>query len=143
MNWGFNKKYFVGFVLLFLVEACIALFVNDRFVRPFVGDVIVVWLVFAFARSFYAGGKDWQIAAGVFLFAALVELGQYLDLISRFGLRDSHTVRIVLGSTFDWKDILAYGVGAACIVLARRASAGRGNCPASLGAHSGRTVNDA
>ena len=34
----FRLNYFLVFLLLFLVEVCIALFVRDRFVRPYLGD---------------------------------------------------------------------------------------------------------
>lgn len=117
MKLGFHKKYFFIFLSLFLLESCIALFVHDRFIRPFVGDVLVVWLVFAFVRMFFDGGKDWQVASGVFAFAVLVEAGQYFDLVSLLGLQDSLMARVVIGSVFDWKDILAYGVGAIVLMV--------------------------
>ncbi len=34
--------YLLAFVLLLVVEVCIALFVHDAFVRPYVGDVLPV-----------------------------------------------------------------------------------------------------
>jgi Protein of unknown function (DUF2809) len=121
MKPGFHKKYFFIFLSLFLLESCIALFVHDRFIRPFVGDVIVVWLVFAFVRMFFDRGKDWQIAAGVFAFAVLVEVGQYFDLVSLLGLQGSRMARVVIGSVFDWRDMLAYGVGVLVLMVKLRA----------------------
>ena len=116
----FHKQYFYIFLSLFLLESCIALFVHDGFIRPFVGDVLVVWLVFAFVRMFFDGGKDWQIAAGVFAFAVLVEVGQYFDLVSLLGLQGSRMARVVIGSVFDWRDILAYGVGVLVLMVISR-----------------------
>jgi len=111
MKLGFHKPYFYIFLSLFLLESCIALFVRDGFIRPFLGDVIVVWLVFAFVRAFVAGGENWHIAVGVFVFAVLVEAGQYFDVVSLLNLQESSLAQVVIGSVFDWKDILAYGVG--------------------------------
>jgi hypothetical protein len=117
MNLRFDKNWFYLFISLFLLECCIAFFVHDHFIRPFVGDVLVVWLVFAFVRAFVAGGENWHIAVGVFVFAVLVEAGQYFDLVSLLGLQESSMARVVIGSVFDWKDILAYGVGTMGIFL--------------------------
>jgi hypothetical protein len=102
-----------------LLEVSIALFVRDQFVRPFVGDVLVVILVCSFVQVFLDGPPT-QIAIGVFVFACLVELGQYLDLVSVLQLEGSKIASVIIGSTFDWKDILAYGVGAAIVIAARR-----------------------
>jgi len=116
-KFGFHWKYACVFAGLFLVEVCIALFLHDGFIRPFLGDMIVVWLVYAFVRSFYAGGKDWQVAAGVLAFAVLVEVGQYFGLVSLLGLEESRLARVAIGLVFDWKDILAYGVGAVVLIV--------------------------
>lgn len=38
--------YLTAFVILLMVEICIALFVHDRFIRPYVGDVLVTVLLY-------------------------------------------------------------------------------------------------
>ena len=129
MKPAFHKSYFIIFVSLFLLEACIAVFVKDQFVRPFVGDVLVIWLIYAFVRTFYAGPPT-PIATGVFLFACLVELGQYFKLVSRLNLQHFQIARVVMGSTFDWKDLLAYFVGAAVLIASEEWIKRRRNpCP--------------
>jgi hypothetical protein len=117
MKLGFHKQYFYMFLSLFLLESCIALFVHDRFIRPFLGDVIVVWLVFAFVRSFVVWGENWYVVVGVLAFAVLVEVGQFFDVISLLNLQESRIAQVVIGSVFDWKDILAYAVGALLIIV--------------------------
>ena len=48
--------YLAAFVILFLIEAAIALWVHDRFIRPYIGDVLVVVLVYVFVRIFFPSG---------------------------------------------------------------------------------------
>jgi len=40
----------------------------------------------------------------------------YLDLLGKLGLSQNKLLRIILGATFDWKDILAYFLGAAIVL---------------------------
>jgi hypothetical protein len=120
---GFHKRYLLISALVFLLEVCIGVFVHDRFVRPFVGDVLVVVLIYSLVRVFCESSPA-KVAVGVFAFACLVELGQYLDLVSVLGLQDSLVARIIIGATFDWKDILAYALGAALVIVGDRDRAG-------------------
>jgi hypothetical protein len=112
----FNPKYFCLTILLFLIEVYIALFVDDWFIRPFVGDVLVVILLYCFVRAF------WQVRAtvtalSVFAFACVIEVLQYFNLVDRLGVRQYKVLVVILGSTFDWKDILAYAIGTAIVLL--------------------------
>ena len=112
----FRLYYFLVFLLLFLVEVCIALFVRDRFVRPYLGDVLVVMLLYCFVRSFLKL-KPRVAALGVLLFAFLIEMLQYFRLVEVLGLRDNKIATTVLGSSFDWEDLLAYSLGAVLVLL--------------------------
>lgn len=47
MQIGFYKKNALLALLLFVVELTIAVFINDAFIRPFLGDVLVVMLLFS------------------------------------------------------------------------------------------------
>jgi len=51
------------------------------------------------------------------LFAYLIELGQYFDLVSILKLENYTIARIVIGSTFDVLDLLAYTIGATFLAL--------------------------
>ena len=48
----FSPKFLAFFILLLPTETAIVLFVHDSFVRPFVGDVLVVALIVFFVRTF-------------------------------------------------------------------------------------------
>lgn len=109
-KFRFNKNYFLLFVLLFVTEVLIALYVHDNFIRPFFGDFLVVILVYTFVMSFINAPKI-AVAVGVLLFAFVVELSQYLQLIELLGLHDSKLAKTVMGNSFMWEDILMYVLG--------------------------------
>ena len=105
--------YAAAFVVLLGIEVCIALFVHDSFVRPYIGDVLVVVVVYCAARIVFPAQFRWMSAA-VFVFAAAVELVQLTDFSSLFP--EGGLIATVLGSTFDPKDLLCYAVG--CVFCA-------------------------
>ena len=107
--------YAVLCAVLLGVEIFIALCVRDNFIRPYVGDVLVVILIACFLRVLVPVG--WRfLPLGVFLFAAAVEIGQYFDYASLLGLGENPFFRTLLGSTFSAQDLLCYAVG--CILFA-------------------------
>jgi hypothetical protein len=115
----FNSRYCGLTVLLFLVEVCIALFVSDRIIRPFVGDVLVVILIYCFLRTFLKLGVV-ATSFSVFVFACMVEVLQYFNLVERLGWQDNRALVVIIGTTFDWKDMLAYGLGTAITLIWER-----------------------
>lgn len=106
--------YGIATVVLFMAELLIALFVHDSFIRPYVGDVLVVVLIYTFVRIFLPEGVR-LLPLYIFLFAAGVEVLQYLRIVEILGLSDNRILSVVIGSVFDVKDIVCYGVG--CVVL--------------------------
>ncbi|MDG2074375.1 MAG: DUF2809 domain-containing protein [Polaribacter sp.] len=98
-------------VLLFVIELVIATYVHDQFIRPFVGDVLVVMLLFSFVRIFYKGNAR-NLGFGVLLFAFAIEISQYVELIKILGIEQHKIATIILGTTFNWIDIAAYILGA-------------------------------
>jgi phosphotransferase system glucose/maltose/N-acetylglucosamine-specific IIC component len=115
----FHRSFFLFTIVLFAVEVCIALFVRDQFVRPFVGDVLVVILLHCAVRTFL-NFDPWKVATGVLLFAFAVEYSQYLNLVERLGLGNNAVAKVVLGTTFQWGDLVAYTVGAVIAVVLDR-----------------------
>lgn len=107
-------RYLAAFIIIFMVEAWIALYVRDRFIRPYIGDMLVVVLVYCLVRTVFPGGIR-RLPLYIFLFASGVELLQYFHLVDLLGLQGYTAARIILGSVFDWKDIACYGAG--CLLL--------------------------
>lgn len=112
-------RYRVGYLLvtaiLLGIEILIALYVHDRFVRPYLGDVLVVILLYCFVRILMPE-RGRFLPLYIFLFAAAVEILQLFSLADRLGLEESRFFRVLIGSVFDWKDIVCYGGG--CLLLA-------------------------
>ena len=106
--------YAVLFLSVLLAEILIALFVKDAFVRPYVGDMLVTVLICSFLRIFFPTGVN-LLPVYVFLFAAAVELGQYLDMVKLLGLENNTFFSVLLGRTFSFPDIICYAVG--CVLF--------------------------
>ena len=110
-----NRKrfgYAAAFVALLLVEILIALFVHDRFVRPYIGDLLVTVLLCCLCRIVIPQGVP-MLPIWVFAFAALVEAGQYFDLVKLLGLEEHRFLSTLLGRTFSVWDLVCYGAGCA------------------------------
>lgn len=120
MLFTFNVKYLLLTIALFAVEVCIALFIKDSVVRPFVGDVLVVVLIYCFLRIFL--NSDYRkIAFGVFLFACCIEVLQFFDYVALLHLENNRVISIILGRTFEWKDFMAYFTGFLLIISTEKA----------------------
>ncbi|MBF6640797.1 DUF2809 domain-containing protein [Flavobacterium sp. J49] len=115
----FNRTYFLLTLLLFVTEVCIALFVHDNFVRPYIGDVLVVILIYCFVKSFLKVSVT-KAAIAVLLFAFTVETLQYLAIVEKLGLENNKIAKIVIGTSFSWEDILAYIIGIVMVMVSER-----------------------
>lgn len=105
--------------MLLAAEIIIALFVHDSFVRPYVGDVLVVAVICAFLRIFIPE-KIKFLPLLTAAFAVLVEFLQYFDFVSLLGLAGSRFFSVLLGRTFDVKDIICYAVGGILFFIAEK-----------------------
>ena len=112
----FRKQYFLLTILLFTIEVLIALFLHDRIIRPYVGDFLVVILIYCFVRTFFRI-SIFKAALGTLLFAYLVEFLQYLNIIGKLGLQNSRIANLILGNLFHWVDLIAYTLGIAAVII--------------------------
>ena len=112
----FNTKYFLFAIALFVIEVLIALFVHDRFVRPYVGDFLVVILIYCAVRTFIKASPA-KIALGVLLFSYAIEILQYFQIVDRLGLSGNEIAKTVIGYGFEWWDLVAYTLGVGLILI--------------------------
>lgn len=115
----FNKNYFGFAVLIFCIEVLIALFVKDQFVRPYLGDVLVVMLMYCFFKSFIKL-PVLTVAILVLVIAFGVEFLQFLNVVQMLHLEQSKMARTVLGTSFSWIDLLTYCIGITIVLLVEK-----------------------
>ena len=115
----FNKNYFGLATLVFVIEVLIALYVTDTFVRPYLGDVLVVILIYCFLKSFL---KLPVLTVSLFVLALsfAIEFLQFLNIVEKLGLENSKVARTVIGTSFSWTDLLAYIIGIAIVLLTEK-----------------------
>jgi len=115
MRWRFDPLSLVWAVALFIVLALLAT-VGARWgwLRSFFGDVLaVVWVYFVF-KTFNAA-RVLPLALAALGVGYAVELGQFLASAWHLHI-PNRALRIVLGSTADWWDVVAYTIGFAAVL---------------------------
>lgn len=116
INLQFNLKYFILTIVIFMAEVLIATKLKGLFfVRAYLGDVIVVMLIYTFIKSFFEVKSDRKLIFGIFIFSCIIEFAQYFNIAERLGFRPGSLMFIVIGNSFSWIDILCYGAG--CLIL--------------------------
>lgn len=115
-----SLKYIGIFVFLFVIEIVIAVYVKDDFVRPYLGDTIVVILIYAFVMGILKLADGFSnkaiVATAVLFFAFIIEGLQAISFIDKIGMGDIWWARIIFGTSFSWWDMLAY-VGGFLVIL--------------------------
>ena len=91
---------------------------NLGWLRGFGGDVLAVIWLYCLLRTALAAPAHW-LAAAALACGLLIEFGQFLAATLHWQI-GNRALRIVLGATPDWLDVLAYCIGFALILLARR-----------------------
>ncbi|MEO5910820.1 MAG: DUF2809 domain-containing protein [Pelobium sp.] len=114
--WRFNIGYFIASIFLFCVEVLIAIYAHDDIIRPFIGDLLVVILLYCMVKSVIQTGV-FIPAIAVLLFSYLIETLQYFQIVHLLGLDDSKLANIIIGNSFAWMDILMYSLGIAIVLL--------------------------
>ena len=112
----FSKAYFFWFLILFIIEACIALFVKGGFIRHTFGDVLVVIMVYCFIKSFVRT-KPIYVAILVLIISFCVELIQLTNLLQWLHIEDNKAAKLILGNTFHFTDLIAYTLGITIVLI--------------------------
>lgn len=107
---GRRWPYVVATLALLLTEIYIGLFVRDRFVRPFLGDVLVTMLLCCLCRAIKPTGAR-LLPLYVMAFATVVEAAQYVDVVALVGLEHNAFISTIVGRSYSYKDLICYAVG--------------------------------
>jgi hypothetical protein len=108
--------YFTPALLLLLLEAIIAWYVHDNIIRPYGGDFLAVLFLYCLIKSFFYT-PVLKAAVWALLVAYAIEVSQYFHLTHLLGLQNSKTIRLLLGSSFSWTDILCYTCAFVLIII--------------------------
>ncbi len=109
------NTYLISFIILFVIEFAIAYFHFNPFIRGFLGDVLVILLLYSFLKIFIKNNVL-KTAISVLVFACVVELLQFFKLAEKINIQ-SEILLTILGSIFDFWDLLAYFLGFVSILL--------------------------
>ncbi|WP_374710105.1 MULTISPECIES: ribosomal maturation YjgA family protein [Variovorax] len=115
MRWRFDPLCLAWAMALFLVLILLATIgALWGWLRSFFGDVLAVAWVYLVFKTFVAA-RVLPVGLAALGVGLAVELGQFLA--SAWHLHISNrALRIVLGSTADWWDVLAYVIGFAAVL---------------------------
>jgi len=114
MNMRFNRKHFLSFIFLLLLEIIIAQ--SSGFIRHTFGDFLVVILLFYLVKAFFNLSNK-AVAVSVLIFAYIVEFLQLTPLLEFLGLENNRLAVIVFGATFSIGDLVAYTLGIVTVLL--------------------------
>ena len=115
-KFTFNKTYLFLAILIFVIEIYIGMYVKDGFVRPYLGDFLVVILIYCFLKSFWKETPI-KVAIYVLLFSFIVEFLQYFKIVEILGLQENKLASIIIGTSFALEDLLAYFSGIVVVLV--------------------------
>ena len=101
--------------ILFATEIAIAYFHFNSFIRGFLGDMLVILLLYSFLKIFIRN-QVLKTAISVLAFAYVAELLQLFKLTEKLNIH-SEILLTIIGSVFDWRDLIAYTLGFLVILL--------------------------
>ena len=107
--------YAAIFVILLAVEILIGMYVHDSFVRPYIGDMLVVILLWAAVRMIIPYEIVW-LSGAIYIFSVIVELTQLIPLVDFLKI-ENRLIRVIMGTSFAYADLFAYAAGCAVTVV--------------------------
>lgn len=102
-------RFALVFIIMVVIVIIIGLYASGPVWRGFAGDVIIVILLFYFVKVF-SSKPSWMVALSVLALSFFIELVQFFQVLDVFGI-ESELLRGMIGSVFDWLDLLAYLIG--------------------------------
>jgi hypothetical protein len=109
--------YIIGFLLLTAVEVVIGVFEFNHFIRSYIGDVIIVWVLYCLFRSFVPKKfSSYAVAMGILAFSFVVEFLQKAHIADVLGV-ENRLLRIIIGTSYATEDLWSYAAGTAVTLL--------------------------
>jgi len=115
MQLSINKNYSLITSIILLTEVLIATYIKTGFIRHTFGDILATMLVYTFFRSFLKTNPI-KLGISVLIFAFSLEFFQFLNILDFFNIQNK-IIRIVLGTTYQTSDLIAYTLGIVAIIL--------------------------
>ncbi len=113
----FSVQHALLSIILLFILITIALIVTEPFIRTFLGDVLVIiWMYLCVATFIQISPK--KLSLLIVTFAFCVEISQYFQVLTLLNI-DSKLMSIILGSTYDPLDFLAYIIGGFCCLISK------------------------
>jgi len=112
----FNYKNFAIFLVLFIIEVIIALYITQHFIRHTLGDYLCAIMLFFFIKSLVKM-KSFYVAITILLIAYTVEFLQLTPMLTYLNVEENSVIRIILGTTFSITDLVAYTLGVITVFL--------------------------
>ena len=109
-----KTKYLIWTIALFIIELLIVQ--TNGFVRNTLGDFFAVILLYCLIRSFFSF-KVSQAAIITLTMAFTIEFTQLSPLSESHIFKRFPIVKLLLGSTFSWEDIITYSSGITVVIL--------------------------
>ncbi len=116
MTLKFNKTYSIIALTIFVIEVLIATYLKYGFIRHTFGDYLVVILLYCFFKSFI-NTTPIIVAIPVLIFAYIIELLQLINILEMLNLNNNHLAKLILGSTFQVSDLVAYSLGIITVLI--------------------------
>lgn len=116
MEIHFSKRHFFVTLILFFTEVLIATVLNHLdFLRSYIGDVLVVMLMYYAFGTFFKIRNKTTVLLGIFSFGIFTEVLQYFKIASKLGFSKGSMGYIIIGNTFSAEDIICYAMG--CVLV--------------------------
>ncbi|UKM64657.1 DUF2809 domain-containing protein [Flavobacteriaceae bacterium GSB9] len=116
MKLKVHAHYVFITLLLFTIEILIAMYLKTGFIRHTFGDFLAVILIYTFFKSFLKINSI-KLALATLLFAYSIEFLQMINVLKILGLEDNIAAKLILGSTFQFTDLIAYSLGILCVLI--------------------------
>lgn len=103
-------------ILLLITEILIAIFAKDEFIRPVLGDYLAALFVFYVLATFLKISEIKTALISLFI-CYFIEGLQFMHILEVFDLEKYSILKIIVGTSFSWTDMLAYTLGIITVLL--------------------------